>query len=420
MWVRLLRYHRCDGKDAMRARSARRLVRGGVALIAVAALLTSPAFAAPSVSATATPIPNPPAAPSVPDGASPIPEPTDQMTAEFRARLAAKQAELDELEAQLDELDRELAIAAEAYNKAVLDLEATTERLETTRADLADAELAYELQQDTLSDRARDIYRGGELSALDVLLGSKSISDFTARVRFLRAMGENDASIVAALAAQRDVIAEAQRAAEDDVLRARSLEFEMQARQIEVMLRIQEREALLASTQTELLELLDDLSEARQMAEAELLRDVLSGASKAGIVVEPGSPVETALAYHGVPYLRGGESPRGFDCSGLVLYVMRQHGVSLPHYSGAQFQLGEKVAPSALQPGDAVFFGSPVYHVGMYVGAGYFIHAPRTGDFVKLSRLAERKDYAGARRYDWEYRTSPVTGGVSDPAEAVR
>jgi len=342
------------------------------------------------------------------------------MTAEFRARLAAKQAELDELEAQLDELDRELAIAAEAYNKAMLDLEATTKRLETTRADLANTELAYELQQDTLSDRARDIYRGGELSTLDVLLGSKSISDFMARIRFLRAMGENDASIVAALAAQRDMIAEAQRAAEEDELRARSLEFEMQARQIEVMLRIQEREALLASTQTELLELLDDLAEARQMAEAELLRDVLSGANKAGIVVEPGSPVETALAYHGVPYLWGGESPRGFDCSGLLLYVMRQHGVNLPHYSGAQFQLGEKVAPSALQPGDAVFFGSPVYHVGMYVGAGYFIHAPRTGDFVKLSRLADRKDYAGARRYDWEYRTSPVTGAVSDPAEAVR
>jgi cell wall-associated NlpC family hydrolase len=342
------------------------------------------------------------------------------MTAEFRARLAAKQAELDELEAQLDELDRELAIAAEAYNKAVLDLEATTERLETTRADLANAELAYELQQDTLSGRARDIYRGGELSTLDVLLGSKSISDFMARIRFLNAMGENDASIVAALAAQRDVIAEAQRAAEEDELRARSLEFEMQARQIEVMLRIQEREALLASTQTELLELLDDLAEARQMAEAELLRDVLSGANRAGIVVEAGSPVETALSYHGVPYLWGGESPRGFDCSGLVLYVMRQHGVILPHYSGAQFQLGEKVAPSALQPGDAVFFGSPVYHVGMYVGAGYFIHAPRTGDFVKLSRLADRTDYAGARRYDWEYRTSPVTGGVSDPAEAVR
>jgi cell wall-associated NlpC family hydrolase len=146
---------------------------------------------------------------------------------------------------------------------------------------------------------------------------------------------------------------------------------------------------------------------------------VLAGAGEAGINVEPGSPVETALGYHGVPYLWGGESPRGFDCSGLVMYVFRQHGVSLPHYSGSQFQLGEKIAPADLEPGDAVFFGSPIYHVGMYVGAGYFIHAPRTGDFVKLSLLAQRRDYAGARRYDWSYRTERIQGAVTDPAMIV-
>ena len=158
----------------------------------------------------------------------------------------------------------------------------------------------------------------------------------------------------------------------------------------------------------------------RQLAEAELLRQVLAGANRAGIVVEPGSPVETALAYHGVPYLWGGATPSGFDCSGLVMYVMNQHSVRLPHYSGAQFQLGEKIAPADLKAGDVVFFGSPVYHVGLYVGAGYFLHAPRTGDYVKLSRLAERKDYAGARRYDWKYRTSPITGAVVDPASTVQ
>ncbi|MRR12177.1 NlpC/P60 family protein, partial [bacterium] len=147
---------------------------------------------------------------------------------------------------------------------------------------------------------------------------------------------------------------------------------------------------------------------------------VLAGVNKAGIVVEPGSPVETALGYHGVPYLWGGETPSGFDCSGLVLYVFKQHGVSLPHYSGSQFQLGEKVAPADLQPGDVVFFGSPIYHVGMYVGGGYFIHAPRTGDFVKLSRLSERSDYAGARRYEWSLRTAPIVNPVVDPAAALQ
>lgn len=397
----------------MRVRRSQRVAQSGAILVAFALLFASPALATPSADPTSTPAP---AAPSD----SPIPQPTDAETAAFRAKLAEKQAELDELEAQLDALDRELSIAAEEYNKAVMELEATTNRLETTKKDLANAELAFELQQDTLSARARDIYRNGELSSLDVLLGAKSISDFVARVRYLYMMGESDASIVAALEAQRDLIAEAEKDAEADEQQARSLEFQLQARKIEVMLRIQEREELLASVQTELLELLDDQAAERQLAEAELLREVLTGANRAGIVVEPGSPVETALAYHGVPYLWGGESPRGFDCSGLVMYVMRQHGVSLPHYSGAQFQLGERVAPSALQPGDVVFFGSPVYHVGMYVGAGYFIHAPRTGDFVKLSRLADRKDYAGARRYDWHYRTQPIVGAVTDPVAAVR
>lgn len=384
-----------------------------VALMAAFALFATPAFAVPSETATTTPVPAAPVA-------EPVLAPTDAETEAFRAELAAKQAALDELEAQLDALDRELAIAAEAYNKAVMELEATKKHLSATKSGLANAEIAYEIQQDTLSERARDIYRDGELNVIEILLGSKSVEDFLARVKFLHAIGKSDADIASALAAQRDQIALQAAELEDQELRAKSLEFELQARQIEVMLRIQEREALLAAAQAELLALLDSQAAERQLAEAELLRQVLAGANRAGIVVEPGSPVETALAYHGVPYLWGGATPSGFDCSGLVMYVMNQHGVRLPHYSGAQFQLGEKVAPADLKAGDVVFFGSPVYHVGLYVGAGYFLHAPRTGDYVKLSRLAERKDYAGARRYDWKYRTSPITGAVVDPASTVQ
>ena len=172
---------------------------------------------------------------------------------------------------------------------------------------------------------------------------------------------------------------------------------------------------MLAEAQADLLELLDQEAARRSVEEADLLRSILSGANAAGIEVTPGSPVETALAYHGIPYLWGGETPAGFDCSGLVLYVFRQHGVELPHYSGSQFLLGDKVVPAALQPGDVVFFGSPIHHVGIYIGGGYYIHAPRTGDFIKISPLAKRRDYAGARRYDWVPRVLPPKG-VSTPA----
>ncbi len=132
-----------------------------------------------------------------------------------------------------------------------------------------------------------------------------------------------------------------------------------------------------------------------------LLQEVLSGANKNGIVATPGSPVETALGYHGVPYVWGGESPSGLDCSGLILYVFNQHGVKLPHYSGYQFLRGDKIPVSQIQPNDVVFFGSPVHHVGMYIGGGYFIHAPKRNDFVKISKLADRSDIAGVRRYPW-------------------
>lgn len=368
-------------------------------------LLATPVYAAPSSASTAT---------------ADIPVPTSAETAEFRAELARRQARLDEFKAQLDELDRELAIAAEAYNASVEELNATKARLSVTQIDLDNAQSAYSYQSDLLNQRAADIYRNGQLNVLDTLLSAKSVSDLIGRIRFLNALGESDADITATLRAQRDQIKQTADDLKTAEQKAEELEFTLKARQIEVLLRVQERQEMMAQAEADLIALLDSEAARRQMDEAALMREILSGANKAGIQVVPGTPVETALAYHGIPYLWGGASPSAFDCSGLVMYVFKQHGVNLPHYSRAQFAMGEAVAPSALQPGDVVFFGSPVYHVGIYVGAGYFIHAPRTGDFVKLSKLAERSDYAGARRYDWSYRTAPVIGAKTNPLAAVR
>jgi len=117
--------------------------------------------------------------------------------------------------------------------------------------------------------------------------------------------------------------------------------------------------------------------------------------------------VRTARRFLGTPYRWGGEDVgNGFDCSGLTMVSYRLNGLNLPRNSRSQFQSGRWVAKKNLQPGDLVFFatkgGKRVTHVGMYVGKDRFIHAPRTGQTVRIELLSNRffaKAYVGGRSY---------------------
>jgi cell wall-associated NlpC family hydrolase len=115
---------------------------------------------------------------------------------------------------------------------------------------------------------------------------------------------------------------------------------------------------------------------------------------------EQAAVVRYARKFLGVRYVWGGTSPAtGFDCSGFTRWIYAHFGISLPHYSGAQWDMGRPVSRAGLRPGDLVFF-SGLGHVGMYVGGGHFIHAPHSGTTVEIDSLygSYGGGYDGARR----------------------
>jgi hypothetical protein len=119
----------------------------------------------------------------------------------------------------------------------------------------------------------------------------------------------------------------------------------------------------------------------------------------------PGKEIAgTALEFRGYPYRQGGTDPAGFDCSGLVVYVFAQHGIVMPRLVREQYEVGRRVKPTALRPGDLLFFstkGRGASHVAIAVGGDRFVHAPTSNGVVRVETLASEywgSRYVGARR----------------------
>lgn len=320
--------------------------------------------------------------------------------------LAAKQASADAVAKELDRLGVEQEIAAEAYNKSKTELEETEIKLNDIRLKLREATEVFHKRQEVYTDRLNSIYRSGgtEISFLQVLLQTTNFSDFLSRLNYLMQINSADSSFVSLLSADKQSVDEQARLLE--IVKQQQLEGEERLReqQEKINENIRAREEILSGLEADIRQILqeDELKKsAAQKAFVESLkaRAANSPDSQLKSLLNPSSVVATALQYLGIKYVWGGETPRiGLDCSGLVLVVFRQHGVFVPHYSGWQFKMGTPVPKAQLQPGDLVFYGHPVHHVGIYIGDGYYIHAPRTGDVVKISSI-ERPDWAGARRF---------------------
>lgn len=344
--------------------------------------------------------------------------------------ISAKQAEATAAQATLDSMRAELEMRIEEYNAISEALDQTRDEIRITQLDLERAEQDLAAARRTLSKRAASIYKDGSVGVLDVFLGARSFEDFIVRMELASRINRSDAQMVASVRDAKDRVEASERALEQRQAEQVSLQAEAASRaaQIEADVAAQQQfvgqlegevQALIAAEEERQRQLAAE--RARQAAEAAARAAANRGSGASGTErsatapsdLKAGHPeaVDIALRYLGVPYLWGGSTPSGFDCSGLTQYCYRQIGVTIPRTSQSQYNAGQHIDRASLdllKPGDLVFFGtdgdgSMVHHVGMYVGDGNYVHAPYTGAVVRVdsltARISSRGDYVGASRF---------------------
>jgi cell wall-associated NlpC family hydrolase len=343
----------------------------------------------------------------------------------IKSKREQAQAVLAQIAASQPQLER----AIESYNLANEQLGQIDAELNSNARHLAVAKKSLGAAQVHIADRLRALYVNGDGGgAIEVILGAQNLDDLLGRLDMVQRVGDQDAKVLGDVTQFRKEVnrrrANLKRARLSQTRIVQQRASQKQA--IEGQLATQQR--MLAGLQTEIKQL--QAEEARRQAQiaaaatarlaaqqraaasaaraqaidaADFSTDLDTGIEPADATIAAAPPsqysgvVGIAMQYLGVPYVWGGASPAGFDCSGLVSYAFAQVGVSLPHNAASIFGYGVPVAESDLQPGDLVFF-SGLGHMGIYIGAGEFVHAPHTGDVVKISYLSEHGGYVGARR----------------------
>jgi cell wall-associated NlpC family hydrolase len=335
------------------------------------------------------------------------------------ASVSSKRAQAQSVMGQIQALDGRLEHAVDAFNLANERLDAIKGDLAENRVNLQIAAQNLRTAQRVLAARMVAIYTSEQNdSTLDVLVGSQSLEDLLDGLETVSRVSEQDSKVLTDVTRFRGEMRRARARLRRDRDRQAELVAERAAHKASIESQLSERQRMLSSIKSEIaaIQAAEQRRQARLAAEARArlaapqpLIPELAGSnnpsSEAELVLPAAPPakyggvVGIAMQYLGIPYVYGGSSPAGFDCSGFIMYVYAQVGVSLPHNAAAQYGYGTPVDRSQLQPGDLVFFNG-LGHAGIYVGGGSFIHAPHTGDVVKISSLSGWYDstWVGARR----------------------
>ncbi len=311
---------------------------------------------------------------------------------------------INEVQVRLDRLYHDAETAAERYNTGRERLSVAQRELRTLRTDLAAQERLVATMRDRLGAMVAAQAQNSPLSTATELLASEDATTFLAGVAAVQSFNEQQAVQVGSyeeevdeLAGQREAMTAQVSRVADDVQQLREAKAELDDK-------ASRAEDLLANLKAERRERVEARMAAAAAEEAAAAEAAAESEAATAPQTDPGSPsatgeapdttqqasgsgssaVDFALAQVGDAYVYGAAGPSAWDCSGLTMAAWAAAGVSLPHSAAMQSGMGTAVSVSELQPGDLVFYYSPVSHVGMYIGNGQLVHAPNPSSSVEI------------------------------------
>jgi peptidoglycan DL-endopeptidase CwlO len=301
--------------------------------------------------------------------------------------LDAKRARYVRIHADIRRLDNHAELLTEQYDHVVWQLGVLRKRMRVATHRLMVERARLRRDQALLSTLIIEQYKGGDPATIDLVLSASSLSQVTGGMDLKSRLDTAVTETVQAINAARLAIAAERRAIAAAQVKARADKREITIRRRQITRELRRRHRLVAKLgrQITVMTAADRIGQADLALEAQkwLTADLRAD------VADPGQEMRDhvaldALQQIGVPYVWGGATPEGFDCSGLVMWLYAKYGVGLPHFAASQYHLGPQITKDELRPGDLVFFHD-LGHVGMYIGNGWVVHAPHTGDFVRMA-----------------------------------
>jgi cell wall-associated NlpC family hydrolase len=297
---------------------------------------------------------------------------------------------------ELARLDAEVDDAVEEYNDARIALTKAQRHAAAVQARVAKAEAALTAHRRRMGGFISAAYQSGGIDTFVTLMTEAEPTTFLDQAAALDQIARDQAGQLRELKAAARRLKAQQEEAKAAVEATRAVERRLAAARTAIESRLARQQQLLdivESRAARAARLARAAEQARRQRATRSTGRVYSGTASGRAKIA----VTEAYRQLGKPYRWGAAGPNSFDCSGLTMWVWGKAGVSLPHSSRAQYGYGRHVSRSELLPGDLVFFGHPIHHVGIYVGNGQYIAAPHTGDVVGF-RSVNRGDWAGATR----------------------